>query len=64
MPTQKKYIDLKKIIIVPPPKKIFHFSKIFINPLTSPGEVVTVFTYPYLSAGAPAQGEVKGLIEI
>ena len=23
----------------------------FINPLTSPGEVVTVFTYPYLSAG-------------
>ena len=32
-----------------------------INPLTSPGEVVTVFTSPYLSAGAPAQGEAKGL---
>ena len=35
-----------------------------INPLTSPGEVVTVFAYPYLSAGAPAQGETKGLIKI
>ena len=33
-----------------------------INPLTSPGEVVTVFTYPYLSAGAPALGKVKGLM--
>ena len=33
-----------------------------INPLTSPGEGVTVFTYPYLSAGAPALGEAKGLI--
>ena len=30
--------------------------------MTSPGEVVTVFTSPYLSAGAPAQGEAKGLI--
>ena len=30
------------------------------NPLTSPGEVVTVFTSPYLSAGAPALGEAKG----
>ena len=29
--------------------------------MTSPGEVVTVFTYPYLSAGAPALGEAKGL---
>ena len=29
-----------------------------------PGEVVTVFTYPYLSAGAPALGEAKGLIII
>ena len=35
---------------------------LFINPLTSPGEVVTVFTSPYLSAGAPAQGEAKGLM--
>ena len=35
---------------------------IFINPLTSLGEVVTVFTYLYLSAGAPAFGEAKGLI--
>ena len=33
-----------------------------INPYTSPGEGVTVFTSPYLSAGAPAQGEAKGLI--
>ena len=32
-----------------------------INHLTSPGEGVTVFTYPYLSAGAPAFGEAKGL---
>ena len=36
---------------------------IFINPLTSPREGVTVFTSPYLSAGAPALGEAKGLIE-
>ena len=33
----------------------------FINPLTSPGEGVTVFISPYLSAGAPALGEAKGL---
>ena len=33
-----------------------------INPLTSPGEGITVFTSPYLSAGAPALGEAKGLI--
>ena len=31
--------------------------------MTSPWEVVSVFTYPYLSAGAPAQGEAKGLIK-
>ena len=30
--------------------------------MTSPGEGVTVFTSPYLSAGAPALGEAKGLI--
>ena len=35
-----------------------------INPLTSPGEVVSVFTSLYLSAGAPALGEAKGLIII
>ena len=35
---------------------------LYINPLTSPGEVVSVFTSPYLSAGAPALGEAKGLI--
>ena len=35
---------------------------LFINPLTLPREGVTVFTSPYLNAGAPAQGEVKGLI--
>ena len=34
-----------------------------INPLTSPGEVVSVFTSPYLSVGAPALGEAKGLIK-
>ena len=33
----------------------------FINPLTSPGEGVTIFTSPYLSAGAPTLGEAKGL---
>ena len=33
----------------------------FIKPFTSPGEVVSVFTSPYLSAGAPALGEAKGL---
>ena len=33
-----------------------------INPLTSPGEGVTVFTSPYLSVGAPALGEAKGLM--
>ena len=35
---------------------------ICINPLTLPGEGVTVITSPYLSAGAPALGEAKGLI--
>ena len=35
-----------------------------VNPLASPGEGVTVFTYPYLSAGAPALGEAKGLIDL
>ena len=34
-----------------------------INPLISPGEGVTVFTSPYLSEGAPAQDEAKGLIK-
>ena len=33
-----------------------------INPLTSRGEKAFVFTSPYLSAWAPALGEVKGLI--
>jgi len=31
--------------------------------LTSPREGVNGFTSPYLSAGAPAIGEAKGLIE-
>ena len=35
----------------------------FINPLTSPGEVASVFTSPYLSEWTPALGEAKGLIE-
>ena len=34
-----------------------------INPLTSPGEGASVFTYPYLSAGAPKEGEAKELIK-
>ena len=33
-----------------------------INPFTSTGEGVTVFTSAYLSAGAPVLGEAKGLI--
>ena len=32
--------------------------------MTAPGEEVSVFTYPYLGAGAPAQSEAKGLIKI
>ena len=36
---------------------------VILNSLTSQGEVVTVITYPYLSAGAPAQGKAKGLIK-
>ena len=39
-------------------------NQFLINPLTSPGEEVTVFTSLYLSAGAPAPGEAKGLIKI
>ena len=31
--------------------------------MTSPGEGVTVFTSPYLSAGAPMLGEARGLID-
>ena len=40
---------------------MFSIYEIF-NPLTSPGEGVTVFTSPYLGAGVPALGEAKGLI--
>ena len=40
------------------------YSFFIINPLTSPGEGVTVFTSPYLNAGAPAFGEAKGLINV
>ena len=36
--------------------------KIVINPLTSPWEEVSEFTYLYLSAGAPALGEAKWLM--
>ena len=38
------------------------FDEFSVNPLTSPGEVVSIFKFPYLSAGAPALGEAKGLI--
>ncbi len=34
----------------------------YINSLSSPGEGASVFTYPYFGAGAPAEGELKGLI--
>jgi len=30
--------------------------------LTSPGEGFSIFTYSYISADAPVQGEAKGLI--
>ena len=40
----------------------YNYDIYLINPLTSPGEGVTVFSSPYLSAGAPALGEAKGLI--
>ena len=38
-------------------KKLYNI----INPLASPGEEISVFKYLYLSAGAPALGEAKGL---
>ena len=41
-----------------------YYQILIINPLTSPGEGVTVYTSPYLSAGAPALGEAKGLIKL
>ena len=31
--------------------------------MTWPGEGITIFTSPYLTAGAPALGEAKGLIK-
>ena len=37
-------------------KKLQKRLNLNINPLTSPGEVVTAFTYPYLSAGDPTLG--------
>ena len=51
-----KYLDFNTLIF-----KLINY--ININPLTSPGEGVTVFTSPYLSAGTPALGEAKGLID-
>ena len=30
--------------------------------MSSPGEGVSVFTYPYFGAGAPAEGDFEGLI--
>ena len=41
-----------------------HFLKNHINPLSSLGEGISVFTSPYLSAGAPALDEAKGLIKL
>ena len=41
----------------------FHWMNYFrFNPLTSTGERVFVFIYPYLISWAPVQGEAKGLI--
>ena len=37
-------------------------SRIKINLLASSGEEVSIFIYLYLSAGAPALGKTKGLI--
>ena len=42
--------------------KPFSLFIILFNPLATPGEEVSVFTYLYLSAGGPALGEAKGLI--
>ena len=39
----------------------YYMASININPLTWPGEGVTVFTSPYLSVGTPKQGEANGL---
>ena len=50
----------KKYLIFYIMRKIIIF--FLINPLTSQGEVVTVFTYPLLGVGAPALGEAKGLM--
>ena len=44
-------------------KRILFLCVNIFNPLTSPGEGGSVFTSQYLSAGAPAQGEAKGLID-
>ena len=41
-----------------------HFLKNPINPLSSLGEGMSVFTSPYLSAGVPELGEAKGIIEL
>ena len=66
--THKNYtIDFKlKVVALIKQKLSYHYilSNIFIKPLTSPWEWVTVFTSPYLSAGAPAQGEAKGSIKL
>ena len=43
---------------------MIYFIKYNINPLASLGEGVSTLTSPYLSAGAPAQGEAKGLIRL
>ena len=43
-------------------QNIYYLIKNNINPLSSLGEGVSIFTSPYLSAMAPAQGEEKGLI--
>ena len=40
------------------------YIKYIFFPLTSSGKWVSVFTYPYLSAGAPAPNEAKELINI
>jgi hypothetical protein len=41
---------------------VYEDEKEFINPLSSSGDGVYIITFPYFGAGAPAQGELKGLI--
>ena len=58
----KKVFNKKLIYLIIKLNIKFIIILYYIKPLTSPGEMVSVFASPYLSAGAPALGEAKGLI--